>query len=48
MELIMEKKGNSAKDYAGCGITSILGILVFGGFCMFMFWLCMQCTGYKM
>ena len=44
----MEEKGISVKDYAGCGFTSILGLLVFGGFCMFMFWLVIQCTGYKM
>ena len=44
----MENKDNSAKDCIGCGFTSILGLLIFGGFCMFMFWLIMQCTGYKM
>ena len=43
----MENKGNSVKDYAGCGFTSLLGLLIFGGFCMFMFWLTMQCTGSK-
>ena len=44
----MENKGNSVKDYAGCGFTSVLGLLIFGGFCMFMFWLTMQCTGSKL
>jgi hypothetical protein len=44
----MEEKGNSAKDFVGCGFSSLLGLLIYGGGCMFMFWLCMQCTGYKL
>jgi hypothetical protein len=41
----MENKENSVKDYAGCGFTSLFGLLIIGGFGMFMFWLMMKCTG---
>lgn len=44
----MEDNSNSVKDYVGCGLTSLIGLLIYGGFGMFMFWLCMQCTGSKL
>lgn len=39
------KEKNTVKDAAGCGITTIIGLLIFGGFCMFMFWLCLKLSG---
>ena len=44
----MENNGNSVKDFVGCGFTSLLGLLIFGGFCVLMFWLTMQCSGTKL
>ena len=41
----MEKKGDSLKDFLGCGLTSLLGLLLFGGFCVLMFWICLKLTG---
>lgn len=45
----MEKKEkDSVSDYIGCGFTTLIGFCIYGGICMFMFWLCMQCTGTKL
>ena len=43
----MEEK-TKVKDFIGCGFTSLIGLLVFGGFCVFMFWLCMQIFGWEL
>lgn len=36
------------KDIIGCGFTSLLGLALFGGFCMFMFWICMKIFGWEL
>jgi hypothetical protein len=44
----MEENRNQLRDSAGCGLTSLLGLLIFGGFCMFMFWVCMKLFGVEL
>ena len=43
----MEKKDSNESIFAGV-LSGILIFACFVGFCMFMFWLCMQCTGTKL
>ena len=39
---------NSVKDYVGCAFTSLIGLAVIGGFCVFMFWVGMQIFGWEL
>ena len=43
-----EKKENTAKDFIGCGFSSLLGLCIYGGIGLLLFWLCAQIFGWKM
>lgn len=43
----MEKRDSEESIFAGI-LSGMFMFACFVGFCMFMFWLTMQCTGYKM
>ena len=47
----MEKKNDKEHpimDAIGCGFSSLIGLCIYGGISLLMFWLCVKCTGNNM